>query len=338
MGVSAGDFSASDVDLDLDMGLWPMPTMPDPAVDYSHGDIGPTAMTGSEPDEMGHHVLGSAHRAPQNTPATTLLNGLCGPSSSMPISSSVSEEIAPTSLATPSAPTLASSSHQCSQDGTCYKTLSGLLTTLGDLDLSPAEPTQLDGLLCIDRELQQTVRLALDCGHCTEMPSNQNLLMVIYMAIDSLLSLFEKQQRQQPPHDSSGSANAYHNPSSSTATAAAAVAGPRRYLMPHAPKPSSRCPHDKSDDTGSRGPRQFPWTELSLVVGNFPVDDAVKASFLQRLVLDYIDNVLALLAELEKMADTIMKGVNCIIYRHKTDDIYKRASFLRARLLLATDM
>ncbi|KAF4219691.1 hypothetical protein CNMCM6805_001722 [Aspergillus fumigatiaffinis] len=380
MGVSASDFSALDMDLDLDMSMWAMPAMSDLAMDYSQGAIGPTAMTRSETDEMGHLTLGSvlsspsttfepheprryAHRA-QNKPPTTVLSGLgalsTALSTAMPVSS-VSEEIAETGLASPppSAPTTALSSHHtsslsgartgsvgsgtrerasnrsCSQDGTCYKALSGLLTTLGDFDLSPAEAMQLDGLLCIDRELQHKVRMALDCGLCTEMPSNQNLLMIIYMSLDSLLSLFEKQQRQHK--DNSGGANGYHNRSSSTATAAVAAAAPRRHLVSHSRLPSSRFPHEKSDDTSSRRLRQFPWTEQSLVVGSFLVDDVVKASFLQRLVLDYIDNVLSILTELEKMADTIMKGVNCMISRQKADDIYKRAYFLRARLLLATD-
>ncbi|BCS04011.1 Zn(II)2Cys6 transcription factor domain-containing protein [Aspergillus luchuensis] len=309
-----------------------------------------------------HEPRGCAHRA-QNNPPTTLLSGLGALSTTMstvmPISS-VSEEIAETGMASPppSAPTTASSSHHvsslsgarnrsvgpgtrerasdrpCSQDGTCYKALSGLLAKLGDFDLSPAEAMQLDGLLCIDRELQNKVRMALDCGHCTEMPSNQNLLMIIYMSLDSLLALFEKQQRQHK--DSSGSANGYNNRSSSTATAAiVAAAAPRRHLVSHSRLPSSRFPHEKSDDTSSRRLRQFPWTEQSLVVGSFLVDDVVKASFLQRLVLDYIDNVLSILAELERMADKIMKGVNCMISRQKSDDIYKRLYFLRARLLLA---
>ncbi|KAF7157496.1 hypothetical protein CNMCM5623_001757 [Aspergillus felis] len=378
MGVSASDFSALDMDLDLDLGMWAIPTMSDLAMDYSHGEIGPTAMTGSETDEMGHLALasvlsspsttfdtheprGCTHRA-QNKPPTTLLSGLGPLSTAMPISS-VSEEIAETGLASPppSAPTTASSSHHtsslsgprtvsvgsgtrahtsnrpCSQDGTCYKALSGLLTKLGDFDLSQEEATQLDGLLCIDRELQHKVRMALDCGHCTEVPSNQNLLMIIYMSLDSLLSLFEKQQRQHK--DSSGSTNGYRNKSSSTATAAvvAAAAAPGRHLMSHSRPPSSRFPHEKFGDASSRSQRRFPWTEQSLVVGSFLVDDVVKANFLQRLVLDYIDNVLSILAELEKTADTVMKGVNCMIYRQKADDIYKRAYFLRARLLLAAE-
>jgi hypothetical protein len=374
MGVSASDFSALDMDLDLDMSMWAMPAMSDLAMDYSQGAIGPTAMTGSETDEMGHLTLGSvlsspsttfdpheprryAHRA-QNKPPTTVLSGLgalsTALSTAMPVSS-VSEEIAETGLASPppSAPTTALSSHHtsslsgartgsvgsgtrerassrsCSQDGTCNKALSGLLTTLGDFDLSPAEAMQLDGLLCIDRELQHKVRMALDCGLCTEMPSNQNLLMIIYMSFDSLLSLFEKQQRQHK--DNSGGANDYHNRSSSTATAAVAAAAPRRHLVSHSRLPSSRFPHEKSDDTSSRRLRQFPWTEQSLVVGSFLVDDVVKASFLQRLVLDYIDNVLSILAELGKMADTIMKGVNCMISRQKADDIYKSNSFFGHR-------
>ncbi|KAB8077699.1 hypothetical protein BDV29DRAFT_188561 [Aspergillus leporis] len=377
MGVRASDFSALDMDLDLDLGIWAMPTMPDLAMEYSHGEIGPAAMTGSETDEMSHLALGSVLSSPSTTfdaheprgctqraqskPPTTLLSGLCPLSTAMPLSS-VSEEIAETGLASPppSAPTTASSSHHtsslsgartasvapstrehasnrpCSQDGSCYKALSGLLTKLGDFDLSQSEATQLDGLLCIDRELQHKVRMALDCGHCTEVPSNQNLLMIIYMSLDSLLSLFEKQQRQHK--DSSGSANGYHNRRSSTATAAVVAAAPRRHLMSHSRPSSSRFPHEKSGDTSSRSQRQFPWTEQSLVVGSFLVDDVVKASFLQRLVLDYIDNVLSILAELEKTADTIMKGVNFMIYRQKADDIYKRAYFLRARLLLAAEL
>ncbi|KAE8143854.1 hypothetical protein BDV38DRAFT_276923 [Aspergillus pseudotamarii] len=375
MGVSASDFSTLDMDLDLDMSMWEMPSMPDLAMDHSHGDIGPTAMAGSQTDEIGHLPLESiisspsttfdthqpsdcAHRA-RNKPPTTLMSGLSALSTAMPISG-VCEEIADNGLASPppSDLTTALSSHHtsslsgartvcvasstrehagnrpCSLDGTCYKALSGLLTKLGDFDLSQAEAAPLDGLLCIDRELQHKLRMALNCGHCTRMPSNQNLLIIIYMSLDSLLCLFEKQQSQ--PKDNSGSANGYRKQRSSTTTAAIAAA-PQRHLMSHSRQPPSPLPHGRPDDTSSRSQRQFPWTDQSLLVGSFLVDDVVKASFLQRLILDYIDNVLSILAELETIADTIMKGVNCMISRQKADDIYKRAYFLRARLLLATD-
>ncbi|KAE8423637.1 hypothetical protein BDV36DRAFT_290310 [Aspergillus pseudocaelatus] len=95
MGVSPSDFSALDMDLDPDMGMWEMPSMPDLAMDHSHGDIGSTAMAGSQTDEIGHLPLGSvissptitldthepgdcAHRAQNKPPTTLMTQRLCG--------------------------------------------------------------------------------------------------------------------------------------------------------------------------------------------------------------------------------------------------------------------
>ncbi|KAJ3497694.1 hypothetical protein NLG97_g1696 [Lecanicillium saksenae] len=353
MDCGVPDFSALDMDMDLDMGMWVMPCMSDLELHGAHGDITSTIRAVTQSEDPSHFTFSSILASPSDIHDAVGVQAMQSKPALFPFDNNTLRENADETMTNFNfanrPPTTSSSSHNtshtgtttasispnshdhprpCSHDETCHRALSELLTKLGDFDISHPGAMQLDGLLCMDRELQRKVRMAIECRRCIEKPSNQNLLMMIYMSLDSLLSLFEKQQRQQNGFPGRSGASLSQN----------ASAARRRSMLPHATQPSHRLQQLDSNDQNMRGHGQFPWTEQTLVVGSFPVDDVVKASFLQRLVLEYIDNVLSILAELDAIADTIMQGVNSIIHKHKAEDIYKRAYFLRARLLLAADM
>ena len=190
----------------------------------------------------------------------------------------------------------------------CYKALSEVLARLND-DSPESEGVSLDKLFGLDRELHRTIKIVLACRRCMERSSNQTMIMMMFMALDTLLCLFEKQQ--------------------DAATAHTAV-----------PKlPSWRALATTRGATGegnSRTPSQFPWVDKALLVGSFAVDDKVKTIFLRQLVLAFVGNLSSVLSELERQADRVLKGVNCRIAKEIAVDICRRALFLRGWLRLAS--
>lgn len=183
----------------------------------------------------------------------------------------------------------------------CYKALSEILARLNE-DSSEGEGVSLDKLLGLDRELHRTIKRVLACGRCLEKSSNQTMIMLMFMALDTLLCLFEKQQD-------------------------AAVMQTKVSKLP-----SRRA----MATTTTRGASHFPWMDKALLVGSFAVDDKLKTVFLRQLVLAFVDNLGSVLSELERQADRVLKGVNCRIAKEIAVDICKRALFLRGWLRLAS--
>ncbi|KAI1394381.1 uncharacterized protein F4822DRAFT_46452 [Hypoxylon trugodes] len=250
-----------------------------------------------------------------------------------------STTVAPSASGTPSTNVGPGKSTQpCRYGGTCYKALSNMLARLVecDSDTDGQDGISLDTLLCLDRELQETARRTLECRYCMERPSNQNMLMIVYMSLDNLLQQFEKQQRQQRAQlgqDDSISGKKTLVLEQHRQWLQILPMAEARHTGVAGPTPNSRQEQQDGPKTVHHSP-QFPWTDKSLMVGNFATDNAVKAEFLRYLVLSYVENVLKMLSELEKEAGAIMKGVNCTIVKDKAIDIHRRAFFLRGRLRL----
>ncbi|ATY67212.1 C6 zinc finger domain [Cordyceps militaris] len=312
--MDGGGFPVLDMDMVLDIDMWAMSTMPELGVHATHGDIGLPTITAS-------HTLGPSHSAYESMPAlsATALSSQYGAGAYepeakpclFPVERSTHGNTTTTQLTTMTylssrPPSSGFSRHglshpdtqavrlrpdehdkprSCSQEETCHKALSEMLTRLGDFYSSKPVAMLLEELLLMGRELHGRAHMTMNCQRCMQKPSNQNLLMMVYMAMDGLLSLFEELQQ----HD-----------------------------MNHA----------------IRSSKQFQWAEQTMAEGGFVADDAAKTGTLRRLVLEYCDNVLSVLAELYMVAYRIMQGVNSIIYKHKAEDIYKRAYTLSTRLLL----
>jgi hypothetical protein len=75
----------------------------------------------------------------------------------------------------------------------CYKAVTTILARLNENDLE-GEGASLDKLLGLGRELQHTTKRVLACRRCMENRSNQTMIMLVFMALERLLSLFEKQR------------------------------------------------------------------------------------------------------------------------------------------------
>lgn len=93
-------------------------------------------------------------------------------------------------------------SHPCCRSkNQCYEALSGVLFHLNDKALE-SEHVYLDELLGLDRDLQRTAKRALACQYCMESHNGHTTIMLVFMALDSIVSLFEKQRDAAPVQSS----------------------------------------------------------------------------------------------------------------------------------------
>ena len=93
-------------------------------------------------------------------------------------------------------------SHPCCRSkNQCYEDLCGVLFHLNDKGLE-SEHVYLDDLLGLDRDLHRTAKRALACQYCMESHNGHTIIMLVFMALDSILSLFEKQRDAAPVQSS----------------------------------------------------------------------------------------------------------------------------------------
>lgn len=195
----------------------------------------------------------------------------------------------------------------------CYNTLSQIMALLSE-DRPEGESMSLDKLLGLDRELRGTIKRVLACRRCMQKSSNQTMIMLMFMALDTLLCLFEKQQN-----------------AATTQTAVPKLSSWRALATTTSIKTRSAiC--EGSTHTVS----QFPWMDKAILLGSFVVDGKVKTSFLRHLVLAFVENLGSLLSELERQADRALKGVNRRMAKEIAVDICRRALFLQGWLRLAS--
>ncbi|KAK3938478.1 hypothetical protein QBC46DRAFT_410191 [Diplogelasinospora grovesii] len=204
-----------------------------------------------------------------------------------------------------------SQNSECS--GECTKTLSEMLARLDECHTGGDDyEVSLDTLLGLDRELHQTTKRTLTCRRCMEKPSGQTGIMLAIMAQGNLLGLFERQQ-----------------------DVATKESAPLRDMRRTGNQQQQPQQQQNQFGLGCSVSSQFPWTDKSLLVGNFTVNDEVKAVFLRQLLLIYVENLGSILSELGRNADLVLKDVNRKISKEMVADIYRRASFLRGKLWLA---
>lgn len=225
---------------------------------------------------------------------------------------------------------------------TCYQALSTFLGKTGVYDSGDEgdDCVSLDTLLELNREIQATAQSVLHCRRCMKMSNSQNIFMLIYMALDNLLHLFEKQQLTKwhatpvatklvlpeqtiyPPR----------RPTVTTMTAwrGSNMAPAGHHKVPgNGPQAGSTAGFD-----GSRVWAQYPDCEKPLAIGSYVVDESVKATFLSQLVLKFIGDLLTILSELNTQSADFLRGANSKIAKDKAIDIHRRAIFLRGRLRL----
>lgn len=175
----------------------------------------------------------------------------------------------------------------CQSNSQCYRALSEIMFRLNGKG-DEGEDMSLEKLLAFDRDLQFTAGRALACRPCMENQNNHPMIILAFMALDNLLSLFEKQR------DAASQGNA----------------------LPDTP--------------------QLLQLEKTLVVGNFTVEDRVKALILRQLVLLVLENLGSVLSQLEMRVDLISRGVHRRMAVEMADDIRRRASLLRGWLQLTS--
>ena len=185
----------------------------------------------------------------------------------------------------------------------CHSALSQIMALLNE-DRPEGEGMSLDKLLGLDRELHGTIKRVLACRRCMEKSSNQTMIMLMFMALDTLLCLFEKQQ------NAAATQTAVPKLSSWRALATTTTTTTRR---------------SGTGEGSTRTVSQFPWMDKAILVGSFVVDGKVKMIFLRQLVLAFVENLGSLLSELERQADRVLKGVNRRMAKELAIDICRRA-------------
>ncbi len=192
----------------------------------------------------------------------------------------------------------------------CYSALSEIMALLSE-DRPEGEGMSLDKLLGLDRELHGTIKRVLACRRCMEKSSNQTMIMLMFMALDTLLCLFEKQQN----------------------AAATQTAVPKLFSWRALATTTTRS---ATGEGSTRTVLQFPWMDKAILVGSFVVDGKVKTNFLRHLVLAFVENLGSLLSELERQADRVLKGVNRRMAKEIAVDICRRTIFFQGWLRLAS--
>lgn len=76
----------------------------------------------------------------------------------------------------------------------CYEATVQILAQINEQNINGAS-LSLDKLLELDRQLQETLRKVLACHRCMDASGDQTMIMLVFMALDNILSLFEKQQK-----------------------------------------------------------------------------------------------------------------------------------------------
>ena len=193
----------------------------------------------------------------------------------------------------------------------CYSALSEIMALLSE-DRPEGEGMSLDKLLGLDRELHGTIKRVLACRRCMEKSSNQTMIMLMFMALDTLLCLFEKQQNAAATQTAIPQLFSWRALATTTTTRSAA------------------------GEDSTRTVSQFPCMDKAILVGSFVVDGKVKTIFLRHLVLAFVENLGSLLSELERQADRVLKGVNRRMAKEIAVDICRRTLFFQGWLRLAS--
>lgn len=219
--------------------------------------------------------------------------------------------------------------------GKCYKDLWEIVARVNEHESGSGEgPVSVDTLLGLDRELHQAVRQAQACRLCKDRSGSQTTIILVMMAMNNLLGLFEKQQDVVPVAANAVAAQTRmcHEP-----FRPATISSAR-----HNSAPGTSRQRGKAVDEGCRNETlRMSQTSVdciskSLLVGSFAVGEEVKAAFVRQLVLECVKNLEALLAKLETQFDPVLKGINRRMAKEMAGDICKRAFFLRGKLRLAT--
>ena len=194
----------------------------------------------------------------------------------------------------------------------CYSALSEIMALLSE-DRPEGEGMSLDKLLGLDRELHDTIKRVLACRRCMEKSSNQTMIMLMFMALDTLLCLFEKQQN-----------------------AAATQTAVPKFFSWRVLATTATTTRSATGEGSTRTVSQFPWMDKAILVGSFVVDGKVKTIFLRHLVLAFVENLGSLLSELESQADRVLKGVNRRMAKEIAVDICRRTLFFQGWLRLTS--
>ena len=328
--------SATDSSSSWSSGLWNRPTATDASTDCPA--LTPTSMQSSdersvsrddfrlrtnaatEPDAS---LTTSSNQASEQAGLLSQINNR-PPTVPSPVSHSVFAQPQPTSTESTASsqstmPGLGqTSSHPDARHSSdCYSALSQIMALLSE-DRPEGEGMSLDKLLGLDRELHSTIKRVLACRRCMEKSSNQMMIMLMFMALDTLLCLFEKQQNAAATQTAVPKLPSWRSLATITTTA------------------TTTTTRSATGEGSTRTVAQFPWMDKAILVGSFAVDGKVKTIFLRHLVLAFVENLGALLSELERQADRVLKGVNRRMAKEIAVDICKRALFLRGWLRLAS--
>ena len=200
---------------------------------------------------------------------------------------------------------------QCSNK--CYAALAEQLARLSGCG-SDGCAIPLDLLLSLDRDVYQEKDKALNCASCLGKTSSRPTLTLVIMVLEHLLGLFEKEYDADLAAELDG-------------VIMDRVASWRRV---HGSDMGS-C-RQRADRSGSTLPLLH--RDKPLLVGDFEVEEDVKAAFLRQLLRLHLDRLMITLSELDKALDVGLKDVNYRIAREMLVDIHRRILFLQGLLAL----
>jgi hypothetical protein len=231
----------------------------------------------------------------------------------------------PAALACPhSAPGYTTPPHAATQCASnCYATLSAQLASLGAAHLnlsgtSGAGAVPLDTLLSLDCAAQTAQTQTLSCDRCMSGANSQTTLLLLAVAAEKLVGLFEAWVEGQGPGLPMLRRESESSCSSSGAEGESAVGGTGRGVS-------------------WRGEENAGNMKASLLAGSFAADDEiVKGEFLARLLVLRIDRLGEMVIELERRVEkgSQGRGVGNKVAGEMLHDVGRRIFFLKGKVAL----
>lgn len=200
--------------------------------------------------------------------------------------------------------------------------LSRQLSALGVMDPTEGAPVPFDALLSAHRAAQAAQTRTLECDRCTRGTNAQTTLLLLAMAVEKLVGLFEAWHEDQGDESPSSDGiserefDAIVHPVGSLETAS----GSRR----------------EGVEGCERGGGQI--SDKVLLAGSFVVEGhGVKAAFLTHLLGLRLERLGAMVSELEKrVEDGTLKRVGARVAGEMLHDVQRRIFFLKGKVQLSS--
>jgi len=210
---------------------------------------------------------------------------------------------------------MAQANSRCAGD--CYATLSAQLVSLGALDPTETTPVPFDVLLSAQSAAQEAQTRTLECERCMRGANAQTTLLLLTMAVEKLVALFEAWYEDQGDQSQSSDG-----------------------VLERDVEPAAHSVPPGSGRVGVEGcgKRGGHMNDKLLLAGSFVVEaHGVKAAFLTHLLGLRLDRLGGMVAELERrVEDGEIKRVGARVAGEMLQDVRRRIFFLKGKVQLSS--